>query len=138
MRRRAGLLILWVAVIGRLLGSLARRGGPLVPEVGGSRRPLDARVGLLAEEGSERAGVEVATGELERRHDLVPGDRVRDGVDGGCGHTGEAAQDPLDGGGREVLRVHAEPVRRPPGEPVEAVLVAVAEVAGPEVTVSQP
>src|SRR5262249_61022999 len=63
--------------------------------------------------------------------------RVGDRIDGGCGHAGEAAQDLLDGGGGEVLRVHAQPVGRAPGEPVEAVLVAVAEVAGPEVAVSQ-
>src|SRR5690348_7475117 len=140
---RAGALVDRVLAVpqpaaqGRLADLVGGRHRQAAGEPDQPRRPLDAEVGLLAEEGSERAGVEVATGELERRHDLIPGDRVGDGVDGGCGHTGEAAQDPLDGGGREVLRVHAEPVRRTPGEPVEAVLVAVAEIAGPEVAVPQ-
>src|SRR6266487_5307698 len=79
------------AAQGRLADLVSGRHRQVAREPDQPRRPLDAEVGLLAEEGAERAGVEVATGELERRHDLVPGDRVGDGVDGGCGHTGEAA-----------------------------------------------
>src|SRR6185437_12600707 len=109
------------------------RGDPDQP-----RGLLRAEVGLRAEEGPEGAGVEFAAGDLERRHGLVAGDRVGDSIDGGRGHAWEAAQDLLDRGGREVLRVHAEPVRGAPGEPDEPLLVAVAEVAGPVVTLPQP
>ncbi len=77
----------------------------------------------MREELPEGAGVEaVGVGQLQRRHHLVAGAGVGDGEHHRGDDTGEAGEDPLDGGGREVLPVDAQPVRRAPREVEEALL----------------
>ena len=57
--------------------------------------------------------------------------RVGNGVDGARRHVGVTLEDPLDGGGGEVLGVDAQAVTQASGEVEVALLVAIAEVSAP-------
>ena len=72
-----------------------------------------------------------AGAQLHRRHHLVTAAGVGHGVDRRGGDVGVAFEDPLHGGGGEVLRVHPQPVAAAAREVEVARLVAVSEVAGP-------
>ena len=100
--RRGSLVTLPLAVWGRPPVTRTKDGAHLVP-----------RSGWDVEEGGKPVGVERTTGEqLERGHHLVARARVGHRVDGHGGHPVVADQDPLDGSGGQVLRVHPHPVAR--------------------------
>ena len=69
--------------------------------------------------------------QVQRDHHLVADVDRRHRVDRGEHDVGMAGEHQLDRRGREVLAVDAQPVASAAGEVEEAVLVAVAEVAGP-------
>ena len=119
---------LFVAVAGKVGGD---------PDV--ARPALGGQVGLLGEErlelGGGQGGVVL---EHECGHHLVAHVRVGDGVDSHPVDGREALEDPLDGGGGEVLAVDPHPVRGATGEVDEAVGVLVGEVARPVHAVPHP
>ena len=74
----------------------------------------------------------------QRRHQLVAHPRVRHGVHRDPADVGVPQQDPLHGGGGEVLAVHPQPVTGAAGVVGEAVGVEVGQVAAPVHPVAHP
>ena len=110
-----------VAVTGMASTTRTKRGAHFVPRSGCSARKAPNATGSNSAPALE----------LDGGHHLVAGAGVRHRVDDDGAHAGHPGEHLLDRPRREVLAVHPQPVRGAPGEPEGAVLVAVAEVAGP-------